>query len=71
MSWIWLYYFTISDWDKNLTEVAFYIQGDENLKCVILVAIDAYSMGIDNLNVKLVIQWDLLLSFDFMIQQMG
>lgn len=30
-----------------------------------------YGMGIDNLYVALVIQWDLPLSFDSMIQRMG
>lgn len=71
MSWIWPYYFTMSDQDKNFTVAAFCIPRDENLECIIFVAIDAYSMGIDNLDVKLVIQWDLLLSFDFMIQQIS
>lgn len=71
MMWIWPYYSTMSDWDKDLTAAAFRIPGDENLECVILVAINAYGMGIDNPNVKLVIQQDLSLSFDSMIQQMG
>lgn len=54
--WIWPYYPTMSDWDKNLTVAAFCIPRDENLECVIFVAINAYGMGIDNPNVKLVIQ---------------
>lgn len=32
---------------------------------------DAYGMGINNPDVRLVIQWDIPLSFDSMIQQMG
>lgn len=36
-----------------------------------LVATDAYDMGIDNPDVCLVIQWDILILFDLMIQKMG
>ena len=54
--WIWPYYAIISDWDKDLIAKAFYIPGDENLEYTILVASDAYDMGIDNPDVKLVIQ---------------
>ena len=35
------------DWDKGLTAAAFAVAADENEKCVILVATDAYGMGID------------------------
>lgn len=41
------------------------------MQCTILVAIDAYSMGIDNPDIKLVIHWNLPLSFNSIIQQMG
>lgn len=72
-SWKWIrpYYSAISEWDKTLTANAFQISGDENTECTILVATDAYGMGIDNPDVKLVIQWDIPLSFDSMIQRMG
>ena len=70
-AWIQLYYATMSDWDKDLTAKAFCIPGDENLECTILVATDAYGMGIDNPVIKLVIQWDIPFSFDTMIQRMG
>lgn len=53
---IWPYYSTISDWDKDLTEVAFCISGDKNLECVIFIATNVYSMSINNSDVKLVIQ---------------
>lgn len=66
---IWPYYSTLSNWDKGFTTAAFAVAGNENEEYVILVATDAYSMGIDNPNVKLVIQWDILMSFDSIIQQ--
>lgn len=69
--WIRPYHFLMSECDKNLTAEAFHIPGDENNECTILVATDAYGMGIDNPNVKLVVQWDFPLSFDSMIQRMG
>ena len=43
----------------------------ENTKRIILAAIDAYEMGIDNLDIWLVIQWDLSLSFNSIIQRIG
>lgn len=69
--WIRPYYSAISEWDKNLTAEAFGKPAEENNECVILVATDAYGMGIDNPDVKRVVQWDLPLSFDSMIQRMG
>lgn len=41
------------------------------MKCTILVATDAYGMGIDNPDIKLVIQWDFPITFDAMIQRLG
>lgn len=61
----------MSEYDKNLTAEAFRIPGDENTECSILVATDAYGMGIDNPDVRLVVQWDFPISFDSMIQRMG
>lgn len=61
----------MSEWDKNLTAKAFDKLAKNNNECVILVATDAYGMGINNSDVKLVIQWDLSLLFDSMIQCMG
>lgn len=72
-SWKWIrpYYSAISDWDKALTADAFGMPRDENTECTIIVATDAYGMGVDNPDVKLVIQWDIPLLFDSMIQRMG
>lgn len=61
----------MSDWDKNLIVNIFYVLSDERIDCVILVATDAYSMGINNLDIKLVIQWDFSITFNIMIQQLG
>lgn len=69
--WIKPYHSTMSDWDKAIIAKAFKVNGEKNTKCTILVATDAYGMGIDNPDIKLVIHWDLSLSFDSMIQRMG
>lgn len=61
----------MSEWDKNLNAEAFAKPGSENSECTILVAIDAYGMGINNPDVKLVVEWDIPLLFDSMIQRMG
>lgn len=55
-SWVRPYYSAISDWDKELIAKAFNIPGNENTECMILVATDAYGMGIDNPDIQLVIQ---------------
>ena len=59
------------DWDKEFIAKAFKTPGNENTECIILVATDAYRMGIDNPDIRLVIQWDLPLSFNSMIQRIG
>ena len=69
--WVRPYFSTMSNLDKDITAEVFKIDGDINTKCIILVVTDAYGMGINNPNIKLVIQWDLCMSFDSMIQQMG
>lgn len=69
--WIRPYHLAMSEWDKNLIAQAFNIPGKENTESTILVATDAYGMGINNPDVRLVIQWDIPLSFDSMIQQMS
>lgn len=65
--WIRLYQFLMSDYNKNLTAEAFCISGNENNECTILVATDAYGMGIDNWDVKLGVQWDFFLLFNSII----
>lgn len=69
--WIRPYHSAMSDWDKKLIAKAFKISGTENTECVTLVATDTYGMGINNPDIRLVIQWDLPISFDSMIQRMG
>lgn len=70
MRWIRPYNVTLSDWTKRLTAKTFCVSQEANTDCTILVATDAYGMEINNLDVKLVIQWDIPLTFDFMIQRM-
>lgn len=66
-----LYYSTISDFDKAITTKVFWVSNEDNTECTILVAINAYGMDIDNPDIRLVIQWDMPLSFDSMIQRLG
>lgn len=70
MGWIRPYYSAMSEWDKSLNANAFAVPADQNTEYTILVATDAYGMGINNPNVKLVIQWDITLSFDSMISHL-
>lgn len=70
-TWIRPYYSDMSEWDKNFTAKAFLTPGDSNFECTILVATDVYGLGIDNLDIKLVIQWDISITFDAMIQRLG
>ena len=70
-TWIKPYHSTMSDCDKDLIAKAFLVSSDDNLNCIILVATDAYGMGINNPDIKLVIQWDFFITFDAMIQQLG
>lgn len=53
--WIRPYHFLMLECDKNFTTKAFCIAGNENNKCTILIATDAYGIGIDNLDIKLVV----------------
>ncbi|MCJ1471186.1 hypothetical protein MMC07_009834 [Pseudocyphellaria aurata] len=70
-SWIKPYFSTMSEYNKEMTANKFGVPIGKNTACTILVATDAYGMGIDNPDVLLVIQWDLPLFFDTMIQRMG
>lgn len=66
-----LYHSRMLDWNKDIIAKVFKVNKEENTKYIILVATDAYGMGIVNSDIWLVIQWDLLISFDLMIQYMG
>lgn len=68
--WIRPYFVTLSDWTKGINSRAFGTRQEDITDCTILVATDAYSMDIDNPDVKLVIQWDNPKSFDSMNQRM-
>lgn len=58
----------MSDWDKAIIAKAFQVNDKDNIKYMIFVATDIYGMGINNLDIKLVIYWDFFLGFDSMIQ---
>ena len=46
----------MSEYDKNLTAEASRLPGNENNEYIILLATNAYRIGIDNPDVKLVVQ---------------
>ena len=45
--------------------------GDQNQECTIVVATDAYGMGINNPDIKVVVQWDIPVTIDAMVQRLG
>lgn len=51
-----LYYLAIFDWDKLLITAVFKINREDNTKCTIFVATNTYDIGINNLDIKIVIQ---------------
>lgn len=54
-NWVCLYYFTISEWDKKITIIAFQTCIEDNVEYIILITIIAYGIRINNLNIKLII----------------
>lgn len=54
--WIRPYHSTMSDWNKAIIAKAFQVVQNENTDYIILVTTNAYGMGIDNPNIKFVIQ---------------
>ena len=42
-----------------------------NTEAIILIATDAYGIGINNLDINLVVQWDHPINFDSIIQCIG
>lgn len=60
------------EYDKGLTADAFYeVYILETLECIIFIATNAYDIAIDNPDIKLVIPWDIPISFDDIIQCIG
>lgn len=56
IGWIRPYHLAKSKWDKSLIANAFVVPGDKNMECTIFIVTDIYNMGIDNPDVKLVLQ---------------
>lgn len=56
MQWIRPYHSAILDWNKKLNADAFAITPEDNTECIIFVATDVYDMGINNPDVRLIIQ---------------
>ena len=54
--WIKPYHSAIFDRNKLGIAAIFKMSRDENIKCTIFVATNAYGIGIDNLNIKVIIQ---------------
>lgn len=69
--WIKLYHLAMFNQDKSLNIVVFKVKGEENTECIIFMATNIYSIGMDNFDIKLDIQCNCLISFDKMIQHMG
>lgn len=69
--WIRPYYSFMSDYTKAIVSKDFGVDQENNTDCTILVATDAYDIAINNPDIKLVIQWDIILSFESMIRRMG
>ncbi len=57
--------------DKAMIDKTFQINREENNKYIIFMTTNAYSIGINNLDIKLVIYWNFVLNFDLMIQWIG
>ena len=53
--WINPYHSTMSNWDKSHIAAAFKVSGDENTEYTILMVANAYGIGIDNLDIKVII----------------
>ena len=71
MQWIRPYHSAMSEWNKKLNADAFAVPTEDNTKCIIFAATDAYGMVINNPDVMLVIWWDISICFNLMIQGMG
>lgn len=56
MRWIRNYHLAMSEWDKSLIINAFEIPANQNIECTIFVITNVYNIGINNLNIKLIIQ---------------
>lgn len=57
----------IPDLNKTMNDKTFKLNGKANTKSIIYIAIDMYEMRINNPDIKLVIKWDLQISFDSII----
>ena len=53
--WVKSYHLSMPDWDKSLISNIFKIISEVNTECIIYVATNTYSMGIENLDIRLVI----------------
>ena len=53
--WIRPYHLAMFDWDKSFIAAAFKVNGEDNTEYTIPVATDAYGMGINNPDIKVVI----------------
>lgn len=69
--WVKPYYSKRSDFDKAFMAKAFQMNNKKNTECVILIATDTCTIGIDNPDIKLMVQLDMPLSFHSMIQQLS
>lgn len=67
MKYIRFYHSAMSEWDKKLIAKTFNIAEDKNTKYTIIIATDTYDIGINNPDIRLVIQLNIPMTFDSMI----
>lgn len=66
-----IYFSIIFDLDKTINAKAFELIGEKNTECSIFIATNVFKIRIDNPDIKLIIQYDLPMSFDSIIHQIS
>lgn len=65
------YYSAMFNWDKSLIIAAFKLNRENNIQCTNFVTINAYNMGVNNLIIKIISQWNLPFALKIIIKCMG
>lgn len=59
------------DLDKSLVVVALKVNSEDNIEYIIFIVTNAYGISINNLDIMVVIQWNLPTNANIMIQRIG